>query len=210
MFASGCRRARLRIIRNHGDAGFIVGFQMPGRGAINQVFLEPRLGCRQFLLQRLELLLVFRIQRDTRQFERQQCIIKNLALRRIELQFVAAPLQHERALIQRLVLSQLGRVVGHQRQAGVVRIAQGGTVHNRIQVTDLRPAARQAIVHHFQRQHEIVPVRQVVDRQQLRELPAILLQDLRDGRNDVFRADGGVIRQTGVIEQWIGHVDDGC
>ena len=67
-------------------------------------------------------------------------------------------------LEQRLVLAELGPVLGDLRQVGVVDLAQLRVVHHRVQVRDLAPGAAEALVRVLERRDELVPGRRALDR----------------------------------------------
>ena len=104
-------------------------------------------------------------------------------------------------LEQRLVLAELGPVLGDLRQVGVVGLAQRRVVHHRVQVRDLAPGAADALVRVLERRDEFVPGRFCLQRG-LGGGATVGEQLLDRGRN-VLRLDPLELRQAGKIEQGI-------
>src|SRR6266480_3232563 len=107
-------------------------------------------------------------------------------------------------LEQRLVLPELGPVLGNLRQVGVVSLAQRRAVQHRVQVRNLAPGPRDALVCVFQRGDECIPVGARMGHRRGRG--AAFGEQLIHRRGDMLGLQILKTGQSGKIQQWI-HVE---
>ena len=188
--------------------GLIDNMLAPGIGGIQHVLIELGLHLRELLHQRLVTRLLVLRQRHARQFEIAQRIVQQLALCRIQFGcFIALHLFI--GAIQLFVLAQIGVPGAEQGQAGVVRGAQLVGIHHAIQMTHRRPDARQTMLHLFHRRDRVVPGRLRL-RQNLRQLRAMLVQQLFERSLNVIGLNLVERWQAGKRQQCVGHGATRC
>jgi hypothetical protein len=107
---------------------------------------------------------------------------------------------------QDFVLAQRGPELGDLRLVFVVDRAQLGRVGHVVQVVDDAPGAAQALGRFLERDHEVIPGDLVGRRFEPGDHRGGLLDQLLDGRGDVFRAEQVETRQAGKIEEGIAGV----
>ena len=191
------------IVGNPGQLGLVFDDQTKIVGRIEQVFLEPGGQRRQLLLDRLEARLFVLGQFRAAQPEIAHFVVDDFLARggqRFECRGAAQGLEFPK---QRQVLRQVGVVGGDLGQILVVHLAQLRAVHHRIQVRNLAPGARQALVGIFQRLHETVPARYPRFCRQPAHQSAVFRQQGIHRRRDVFGFDFGETGQAGKVEQRI-------
>jgi hypothetical protein len=107
--------------------------------------------------------------------------------------------------MQPRILALLGEELRHLGQRRVVRLAQFRRVQHEVQVRDLRPRAREALVGVVERLDERFPRGRAVLRAQALDRGAPFGDQLVDRRGDVRGTDVGEAGKVREIEEWI-HV----
>ena len=170
-------------------------------GGVEHVFFEARAQVGEFEHDRFKALLLRTVECDTRQTEVEQHVFDQGLLGGAERGRLAC---HDglESFVQRLALADLGAVVGQQRQAGVVGLAQRLGIEHAIEVTDGRPAARQLVADVFEQLDHRGEggVGQLLDPA---DGVAVGREQRADSRLGMFRLDSLKGRQMGSAEQRI-------
>ena len=174
-------------------------------GRIEDVFLEARLQRRQFLHQLLVAGLFRGRQVHTGETELAQRVGEHPLALRIELRALEF-LDGLVGAVERVVLADLGVVLGEERQADVVGRPQFLVVGDGVEVADRGKQARQPVVHLLDRLDQRRESRRRL-RQKVGQLRPAARQLRGQGRDDMGRTDCAVIRQVdGVFKRvGVGH-----
>ena len=197
----GCgTRGIAGVIGQAGEFGSGGDQMRPGIGGIEQVVAETRGQHRQPVADFGIALFAGGRQIGAAKAEIAHFVADDFLLRRAQRGKSGTGAQRLELAVQPFMLAKFGVVLGDSRQDGVVRFAQLGAVHHRIEVADLTPGAMQAFIRIFQRPDKIVPVRRRGICGQSRDQCAVFGEQLVDRRSDMRGFEIGKTGQARKIE----------